>query len=648
MDGLTVDGDVNLTGLLALTGARGTFVDSSENSSIPHIFATNDAVGDFSQEAGHLVIQPRVHTSVYRDIIFAGGVTNAKRLMTIQGEGDISFYEDTGTTPKFFWDASAESLGIGTSSPSAKLTVAGGSDMGIRIISDADGYASLQFGDVDDFVRGGISYNSADDSLQLRGYNNTERMRIDSSGNVGIGTSSPSAPLTVNGTNAGIRFTDANQDTSNYYGEIYKDYNGNAPFVIQSKSNGGGVIALNPDGGNVGIGRTDPTQLLEVHKNSGGDQTVAKFSAHNYNDTGKTYIELGTEYGDGSSRIGSFNDTGNKSVLVFETHGASSGAFDERMRIDSSGNVLVGKTVTDTLGTAGHELHNSGMVHHTRATGTVQYLNRTGNDGTIADFRKDGTTVGSIGTEGGRLQIGKGASGLYFYDSGPNVLPWNIGSNATADNSIDLGSSGARFKDLYLSGVATMGGASYDSSKTLKVSTVGTTNTNYAFYGIGTQTGADGRLNYWDFTNTNNSSAYFVYAQASGSGNVFNIRGDGDVENLNNSYGAVSDQKLKENIQDASSQWDDLKAIQVKKYSLISDELNEPNQIGVIAQELEAAGMSGLVKNSPDINMETGEDLGTVTKTVKYSVLYMKALKALQEAMNRIETLETRIAALEE
>jgi hypothetical protein len=84
---------------------------------------------------------------------------------------------------------SSGNVGIGTDSPSAKLTVAGGSDMGIRIISDADGYASLQFGDVDDSVRGGITYNSADDSLQLRGYNNTERLRIDSSGNLLVGQS---------------------------------------------------------------------------------------------------------------------------------------------------------------------------------------------------------------------------------------------------------------------------------------------------------------------------------------------------------------------------------------------------------------------------------------------------------------------------
>ena len=73
-------------------------------------------------------------------------------------------------------------------------------------------------------------------------------------------------------------------------------------------------------------------------------------------------------------------------------------------------------------------------------------------------------------------------------------------------------------------------------------------------------------------------------------------------------------------------------------------------QIGVIAQELEAAGMNGLVKESdPDTkHLEYNPDLvGEKIKSVKYSVLYMKALKALQEAMTRIETLEAKVATLE-
>ena len=132
---------------------------------------------------------------------------------------------------------------------------------------------------------------------------------------------------------------------------------------------------------------------------------------------------------------------------------------------------------------------------------------------------------------------------------------------------------------------------------------------------------------------------------------VLLIASTGNVTNTNNSYGAISDLKLKENISDASSQWDDIKAVQVKNYSLKTDELDAANRIGVIAQDLEASGMGGLVEDDvmPIID-ENGMVDPTQTETikqVKYSVLYMKAVKALQEAMTRIEDLEANQSAIE-
>jgi hypothetical protein len=132
------------------------------------------------------------------------------------------------------------------------------------------------------------------------------------------------------------------------------------------------------------------------------------------------------------------------------------------------------------------------------------------------------------------------------------------------------------------------------------------------------------------------------------------IWGDGDIVNHDNSYGAISDIKLKEQITDASSQWDDIKALTIRKYKMKTDVATGDSdahwRLGVIAQEVETAGMNGLVKQSPDmIENEDGElvDNGTTTKQVKYSILYMKAVKALQEAMERIETLEAKVATLE-
>jgi len=144
----------------------------------------------------------------------------------------------------------------------------------------------------------------------------------------------------------------------------------------------------------------------------------------------------------------------------------------------------------------------------------------------------------------------------------------------------------------------------------------------------------------------NNTSAKFLQCRDSG-GARLNIESNGDVKNANNTYGAISDEKLKENIVDSGSQWADIKAVKVRKYSFKADELDAANRIGVIAQELESSGMNGLVDTQKDLDLETREDLGTETKSVKYSVLYMKAIKALQEAMARIETLETKVAALE-
>ncbi len=116
--------------------------------------------------------------------------------------------------------------------------------------------------------------------------------------------------------------------------------------------------------------------------------------------------------------------------------------------------------------------------------------------------------------------------------------------------------------------------------------------------------------------------------------NSFNVFTNGNVTNTNNSYGAISDLKLKENIVDANSQWDDLKALQVRNYNFKEGQTH--TQIGLVAQEVELVS-PGLVGES--IDAETGES----TKSVNYSVLYMKAVKALQEAMERIEQLETEM-----
>lgn len=140
---------------------------------------------------------------------------------------------------------------------------------------------------------------------------------------------------------------------------------------------------------------------------------------------------------------------------------------------------------------------------------------------------------------------------------------------------------------------------------------------------------------------------------------VFTVAANGDVKNTNNSYGAISDIKLKENIIDASPQWNDIKSVRVRKYRL-KDDPSGVMQIGVIAQELEEVSPGLIVTTEDQIPVEREvmdsegnvekiveyEKNGEFTKSVLYSVLFMKSVKALQEAMSRIEILEAEVEKL--
>ena len=157
--------------------------------------------------------------------------------------------------------------------------------------------------------------------------------------------------------------------------------------------------------------------------------------------------------------------------------------------------------------------------------------------------------------------------------------------------------------------------------------------------------------------NTSNGT-YDLANFDNGSGTRCLIRDSGNINNTNNSYGQISDERIKTDITDAKSQWNDIKAVKVKNFKLKSD--TSITQIGVIAQELESAGMNGLVDEAKPQKEDIAyhSDFGSIdengiftegqkVKSVKYSVLYMKSIKALQEAMQRIEQLEARLEALE-
>jgi hypothetical protein len=240
-------------------------------------------------------------------------ITDEKTRLFLASTGDISFYEDTGTSQNFYWDASTSKLGLGTTAPLSDIHIAKSAPIIRMQDTDNDSYAM-------------IMYNTASGGLLLR--------------------------------------SDANQAT--------------------------GTTGSN---------------------------------------------------------------------IIFETDGS------EAMRIDSSGNLLVGTTdnspENNSSGTSaddGIALMNAGYISACNYEAASLFLNRTSTDGTIVDFRKNGGTVGFIGTNTGQIYIGRDDTGIRFTSGDDAILPVSANSGVLRSGAIDLGRSYSTFRNLYLSGGVYLGG----------------------------------------------------------------------------------------------------------------------------------------------------------------------------------------------
>jgi hypothetical protein len=476
------------------------------------------------------------------------------------------------------------------------------------------------------------------------GTSSVEAMRIDSSQRVGIGTSSPgdfqfyaksagaysaafetTTDQSSNGAPRRIVFTARNFRPS-IEGQFFSG-------TWQSND-----LLINPSGGNVGIGTTSPGAKLQVSETSGtGAIFLADFTAsaasqnpllriihRNAANTTTSSVDLYKVYQSGFIIIN--NDTDASNFTSF-TVGAS-----ERARIDSSGRLLVGTSAAPNLNNGGGAaarypavcFYNTITDPNRRYTAAFIGGADNSNGALIRLGKNRGTSATAANIVNNNDEIGKidfvGADGTQYVEAarivcevdgtpGVNDMPGRIVLSTTADGA---SSPTERMRIRANGELTTLSSIDAFAPK----STVGAGTSSALIYGRHSAT-----------TVNDGTTSFIVWT-------------NGNVQNTNNSYGAISDIKLKENIVDANSQWDDLKALQVRNYNFKEGQTH--TQIGLVAQEAELVS-PGLVSESPDRD-EDGNDLGTVTKSVNYSVLYMKAVKALQEAMERIETLEGMIA----
>lgn len=465
-------------------------------------------------------------------------------------------------------------------------------------------------------------------------------------------------------------------------------------FGTSKDGTGGAVEHMQIDNqGRVGIGSDDPEQLLQVE--SGSSPTIyIKSNVATVNSFSRLEFANGANNTSAKSRIKSYrlNATNASTALGFETT-TTAGTTTERMRIHAQGTVSVGNSTSETnvdllvgggsdavhkfkvygsdttsapfigMGydgsagvlTAGHSGSGScPLVLRVAASGTESEVMRFTSDRNVLI----NTTSAFAAEVGAHLQIQGNSNGrtpaIALMRNDTSVVGGNSLAQIHAysdDGNVPENCASLRFTASQTH-TATARGA-YASIFTTKSGVVGSIerfrfehNGLFRSFGDGTSAAV---FRTSRTSNTENAISVVKGATsvaATGS-TVFTVKaGDGDVENVNGRISSISDIKLKENIVDANSQWDDIKAVRMRNYNFKAETGYETTtMLGVVAQEIEQV-MPGLVKTSPDLD-EDGNDLGTTTKSVAYSLLYMKSVKALQEAMARIESLEAKVAALE-
>ena len=267
-------------------------------------------------------------------------------------------------------------------------------------------------------------------------------------------------------------------------------------------------------------------------------------------------------------------------------------APDNSLVVDASGNAGVGVTPSawDTTFTAAFQV------------GTAALTGTSGNNNALASnaYYNAGWKYNSTTT-----------ATLFQQISGQHR--WYTAPSGTAGNAISFTQA-----------------MTLDSSGNLLVGTTGTLNNSNTVYRVA---GANNPcLTLFKNSSANTDNAFCVANGVSGGTNSFIVLANGNALNTNNSYGAISDVRLKENIEDATPKLADLLQVKIRQYNLIADE-EKQKQLGVVADELEAVFPAMVTEDNDGF------------KNVKYSVFVPMLIKAMQEQQAIIEEQKTALEA---
>jgi hypothetical protein len=480
-------------------------IDTSGNLLVGKTSATASAVGVqvqpigrvYATRDGDVPLVLRRNTSdgniaqFLKDGTTVGSIGTTSGVLTIDGEGantgGFYFNGANNILPRKNKAFNSGTIDLGSTSQRWKDLYLSNQ---AYIITANNAIGRVVFGDPEDNDIGQIAYSHTDNAMFFK-TNASERMRITSGGNVGIGTSSPSDTFHVNGnvfiegSSPEITFETTNSSNNNWQIACQENVSNALEISVGSadadaSNDTFSPVAVFTSSGNLLVGSTSITtgtlgssnRFLEAsagtasgsgtlvlsRNTSANDQEIGgvRFANQNNstdgsnNNTGKLVAVVSSRSVTTDSNAG--DDSGG--VLVFSTK-PETGTLAERMRIDSSGNLLVG-TTTSGGSVDGLQLGADNIARFANSSSVSLVLNRITDDGAVALFRKDNSTVGSIGVNGGQP--------YFINSSNKGIRPYTNGvaaagsAGAFDDAAQDLGASSVRWRNLYLSGGVYLGG----------------------------------------------------------------------------------------------------------------------------------------------------------------------------------------------
>jgi len=368
---------------------------------------------------------------------------------------------------------------------------------------------------------------------------------------------------------------------------------------------------------------------------TGADNTAIGYTAMYSNTTGGQNVAIGRQALQANTTASKNTAVGYQSLYSYTTNGGN--ADNAALGFTAGYSSTTGVQNTFIGSQAGY--YNTSSSYNTFTGFQAGYNSTGGSNCFYGYYAGNAVTTGSANSFLGY------ASGYLVTTGAKNTIVGAYNGNQgsldirTSSNYIVLsdGDGNPRIVNdnngrTILNGTSPLNSSRLSIYETTGNSTVYLQNSNAAPYGM--------RITY-SGASPNSNDNWFLYFEDT-TNSKFTVVSSGTTQNRTGTYGTLSDVRLKQDIVDANSQWNDIKAIRFRKYRLIDDvnaNSNAPYFMGVVAQELQ--------ETSPNLVEQYADKKGEMILSVKQSIIFMKAAKALQEAMERIETLEAKVTALE-